>query len=414
MRIAYYVPRARYLESCPGGEKRTSGDGMFITNVLTGLRERGHEVKLVSRVDVRDFWLGRLPARRLLAEAALVRGVVKKFSPDAWLVYAASVQYPDLFGWWQHRGRYVLLGCEGSGQQRIQAMPKPWRQLYTYGFRKSLQRADKVVVVRAMGELGGAVQHFREWGVPAERICFLPLAVKPWKHLPSREEARRILGLPQEGPLIVCVSRFSVRRYKGDPRPGKTEAVLDLMRAFATLPPNAVLVLVGDGEGRRQIEEEAARLKISDRVRLAGAVAHSDVSWYYAACDFFAIPEQAESNRPYQALLEAQACGRAIVTMKTDLAQMTTEAGRTGLLAKDLNEFQAHLQALAQDRNRCEEMGRAAAAFVARSFSIEVRARQIEELLLGQLEASTVRRPAPVPQSAVLASESTLTNSPTI
>jgi glycosyltransferase involved in cell wall biosynthesis len=141
---------------------------------------------------------------------------------------------------------------------------------------------------------------------------------------------------------------------------------------------------------------------------LAGEVEHSDVSWYYAACDFFAIPEQAESNRPYQALLEAQACGRAIVTMKTDLAQMTTEAGRTGLLAQDLNEFQAHLQALAQDRNRCEEMGRAAAAFVARSFSIEVRASQIEELLLGQLEASTVRRPAPVPQSAVLASEETL------
>ena len=408
MRIAYYVPRAGYLESCPGGEKHTSGSGMFITNVLTGLRERGHEVRIISRVDMRDFWLGRLPARRLLAEAALVRGVVRKFSPDAWLVYASSVQYPDLFGWWQNPKSYVLLGCEGSGQQRIQAMPKPWRQLYAYGFRKSLQRADKVVVVRAMGELGGAVQHFREWGVPAERICFLPLAVKPWKHLPSREEARRVLGLPQEGPLILCVSRFSVRRYKGDPRPGKTEAVLDLMRAFATLPPNAVLVLVGNGEGRRQIEEEAARLKISDRVRLAGEVEHSDVSWYYAACDFFAIPEQAESNRPYQALLEAQVCGRPIVTMKTDLAQMTTEAGRAGLLAADLNEFQAHLLALAQDRNRCEEMGRAAAAFVARSFSIEVRASQIEELLHGPLEASTVRRPAPVPQSAVLASEETL------
>ena len=160
MRIAYCVPRAGYLESCPGGEKRTSGDGMFITNVLTGLRKRGHEIKIISRVDMRDFWLGRLPARRLLAEAALVRGAVKRFSPDAWLVYASSVQYPDLFGWWQHPPRYVLLGCEGSGQQRIKALPRPWRQLYTFGFRKSLERADKVVVVRSMGELGGAIQHF--------------------------------------------------------------------------------------------------------------------------------------------------------------------------------------------------------------------------------------------------------------
>src|SRR5207237_8459212 len=93
MRIAYYVPRATYLESCPGGEKHTSGSGMFITNVLTSLRDRGHDVKIISRVDLRDFCLGRLPARRLLAAAALVRGEVRRFAPDAWLGYAFSGQH---------------------------------------------------------------------------------------------------------------------------------------------------------------------------------------------------------------------------------------------------------------------------------------------------------------------------------
>ena len=91
--------------------------------------------------------------------------------------------------------------------------------------------------------------------------------------------------------------------------------------------------------------------------------------------------------------------------MQTDLAHMTTEAGRTGLLAKDLNEFQAHLHALAQDRSRCDEMGQAAAAFVARSFSMEVRASQIEEVLLGQGEDSNVRYPAPVRKGGVLSAE---------
>ena len=412
MRIAYYVPRATYLESCPGGEKHTSGSGMFITNVLTGLRDRGHEVKIISRLDVRGFWRGQLPARRLLAEAALVRGEVKRFSPDAWLVYASSVQYPDLFGWWQHPKRYVLLGCEGSGEQRVEALPKPWRHLYTFAFRNSLQRAHKGVAVRAMGGLGGAIQHLRSWGVPEERICFLPLAVKTWTRLPSREEARRVLGLPQDGPIVLCVSRFSVRKHKDDPRPGKAESVLDLMRAFAALPRNALLLLVGDGEGRAQIENEAARLHLEERVHLAGEVEHSEISWYYAACDFFAIPEKAESNRPYQALLEAQAAGRAVITMDTDLAQITTEAGRTGLLAKDSEEFQTHLLALAKDRSRCDEMGRAAAAFVARSYSIEVRAAQIEQLLLGSAEAANVRYPLPAHQSGVFSAQEMLTKNP--
>ncbi|PYU18235.1 MAG: hypothetical protein DMG30_28480 [Acidobacteria bacterium] len=402
MRIAYYVPRASYLESCPGGEKHTSGSGMFITNVLTGLRDLGHEVKIVSRLDVRDFWRGRLPLRRLLAEAALVRGEVKRFSPDAWLVYASSVQYPDLFGWWQHPQRYILLGCEGSGEQRVKALPRPWRDLYTFAFRKSLKRADKVVVVRTMGELGGAIQHLRGWGVPEERMCFLPLAVKTWTRLPSREEARRVLGLQTEGPIILCVSRLSLRKHKDDPRPGKAESVLDLIRAFAALPRNALLLLVGDGNGRGQIENEAARLNLGERVHLAGEVEHSEISRYYAACDFFAIPEKAESNRPYQALLEAQAAGRAVVTMDTDLGRITMEADRTGLLAKDFDEFQSHLLALAKDRSLCDEMGRAAAAFVARSFSMELRATQIEQLLLGSSEGSNIRYPLPAAKGSVL------------
>ena len=81
MRVAFHVPRARYLENCPGGEKPTSGDGMLIFNLLKALRKLGHEVRVVSRLDARDFWLGRLPKRRLIAQAALVRGDMKRLHP---------------------------------------------------------------------------------------------------------------------------------------------------------------------------------------------------------------------------------------------------------------------------------------------------------------------------------------------
>ena len=38
-----------------------------------------------------------------------------------------------------------------------------------------------------------------------------------------------------------------------------------------------------------------------------------------------------------------RAAGRAILTMDTNLGHITTEAGRTGFLAKDFQEFQSHL-----------------------------------------------------------------------
>lgn len=357
---------------------------MFIANLLAVLRERGYQVRIVSRLDARDFWRGRLPARRLIAEAALVRRDMKRFSPDAWLVYAPSVECPDLFGWWQRPKRYVLLGCEGWGDRKVKALRGPWRWLLTTSFRRSLLCADMITVLRPK-----IARSLRRAGVPEERVCVLPLAIKTWNHVPCREEARRVLGLPQQTPVILCVSRFSVRRHESDPRPGKTEAILDLLAAFATLPSNALLLLVGDGRGRRQLEEEAVRLRVAGRVRFAGEVEHSDVNSFYAASDFFAYPDNGESNRPYQAMLEAQACGRPVLAMQTHSADSILEPGRTGLLAKDLEEFQARLSTLVQDRSRCEELGREGPAYVARFFSIENRVRQVEELLLGGREVST-------------------------
>src|ERR671923_1707365 len=386
MRIAFHVPSAGFLESCPGGENPTSGDGVVIANLVEALRKRGHNVRIVSRVDARDFWQGRLPAHWLVTEAAMVRGRMKRFSPDAWLVYFSRITCPDLFGWWLNPKRYVILKGGAPGTKNVMAtMPKLWRTLYTYVYRQSLLRADKI---EAFSPKDAA--HLHSQGVPEERICVLPCPIKPWTHIPCREEARHMLGLPQDARIILCVSRLAVRRGPNDRRPSKTESVLHLVRAFASLPPNALLLLVGDGPGRRQVEEQVARLQVGGRVRFAGTVEHSDVVWYDAACDFFAFPELSEGNSAFVASVEAQACGRPVVSMQNSRSLGMVDPGRTGLLAKDLDEFQAHLLALVQDRNRCQEMGRAGPAFVARSLTVDVRARQVEELLLGQMDVSAI------------------------
>src|SRR5262249_11719155 len=204
-----------------------------------------------------------------------------------------------------------------------------------------------------------------------ERLYVLPPAVKTWAWMPSPEEARRSLGLPEEAPVILCVSRLS--EHKDDRRPGKTGFILDLLAALALaqLPPDVLCILVGDGPGRQRVEEKIATLKLQGRIRLVGSVPHDDLRWFYAACDLFAFLDQ--QDRPRLAILEAQASGRPVVTMHTRSAELTVDAGRTGLLAKDLEEFQAHLAALAFDRARCESMGKAGPEYIARFHSIETR-----------------------------------------
>jgi glycosyltransferase involved in cell wall biosynthesis len=365
LKIALHVPRASYLDL------GTSGDPIFLHGLIEGLRDRGHEVEMVSRVDVRDYWRGRLPARRLVFETIAIRRRVKRFSPDAWLVYGPSATYPDLFGWWLRPKRYVLLA---TGIGKPERMPRPWRWIFARAHRRSLTRADTVAVYRPKSR-----KSLQERGVEDERIVVLPLASPGWDSVPTQAEARRRLDLPLDAPIVLSVSRLPPARSDG--RPWKTEMVLELLVAGTSLPPEATLVHVGDGPGRERVEEKARNLGLDGRFRLAGAVEHRDAVWYFAACDFLAFPDLRDF--PWLAVLEAQSCGRPVVTTKTRSAELTVDEGRTGLLADDRQEFEAQMTALALDRARCRSMGAAAREYIEQTHSMEVRLRQIEDLLTG-------------------------------
>jgi phosphatidylinositol alpha-1,6-mannosyltransferase len=172
-----------------------------------------------------------------------------------------------------------------------------------------------------------------------------------------------------------------VSRFTGDDEASerKTETVLKLLDVFCALPPSSLLLIVGDGPGRPRIESAIAAQGLEDRVRLVGAVAHDDLKWYFAASDIYAYPDLLD--RPRLSVLEAQASGRPVVALRNGSAELTVEAGRTGLLADDMDEFRSQLAALVADRAQSAAMGEAARRYVLERHSIDVRAGQLEELL---------------------------------
>jgi glycosyltransferase involved in cell wall biosynthesis len=357
VRIAFCAPRASYLNP-----ELISGDTIMVSLLLTSLRGRGHDVEVASRRDVRDLWRGRVSLRRFAAEARATTREMRRFSPDAWLVYAPAITYPDLLGWWQGAKRYVIYGGMHSGSGS--ALPRRWRPFFVFAYRRCLRRADQLAVFRAK-----SAERVRAEGVPPDRVRVLPPCGRTWTELPSQEHARERLELPPERPVVLCVSRFSDR---------KTDSVVDLVRAFATLAPDALLVLVGEGPGRDRIESAATAAGVHDRVRFLGTV--RDPSTCYVASDLLAFPDR-HRDSPRLAILEAQGCGRPVVAMRTPSAELTVEHGRTGLLAHDLDDFTVSLAVLAADPARRDAMGRAARQYVERRHSIDVRVREIEDML---------------------------------
>ena len=166
---------------------------------------------------------------------------------------------------------------------------------------------------------------------------------------------------------------------KKDGRPWKTELVVQVVDAFASAPADAELVVVGDGPGRARVEDRAAELGARRRVRLVGEVPNEQLAAVYAACDVFALPDLLD--RPWLSVLEAQSCGRPVVTTDSRASRVTVDAGRTGLLARDLDDFAERMCELAADRERCRRMGEAGREYVASRHSLDVRIDQIEELL---------------------------------
>ena len=114
--------------------------------------------------------------------------------------------------------------------------------------------------------------------------------------LSKREELRRQFGLADE-LVIGHVGRFNPQ--KNHP------FLMDIFAALLKKESNAVLLLVGGGEGMSQIREKAQKLGIAEHVRFLGV--RSDVADLMQAMDVFVLPSLYE-GLPVT-MVEAQAAG---------------------------------------------------------------------------------------------------------
>jgi phosphatidylinositol alpha-1,6-mannosyltransferase len=102
--------------------------------------------------------------------------------------------------------------------------------------------------------------------------------------------------------------------------------------------PDAVLLLVGDGPGRRRLERLAAHAGVRESVVLTGGVPWEEVPAYTDAGDVFAMPCRTrrmglEPEAWGIVSLEAQACGLPVLIGRSGGAPETLSRGVPGLVA---------------------------------------------------------------------------------
>ncbi len=200
----------------------------------------------------------------------------------------------------------------------------------------------------------------------------------------SRKDWRAKEGFNDTDVLFVCVARFG---------PQKNHALL--LKSFAHGPasdPRAHLVLVGEGELRANLEEQAKKLNIAGKVHFLGL--HSDIPDVLGAMDAFVLSSDYEGNP--LSILEAMASGLPIVSTAVGGVPKLFEDGNEGFLVPpgDCQGLAKSMNSLLKYEAAREFMGAAAATRAGKNYDVANMVHAYEDVyedLLAHSQPRNVR-----------------------
>ncbi|MEU4113681.1 glycosyltransferase family 4 protein [Kitasatospora sp. NPDC028055] len=217
----------------------------------------------------------------------------------------------------------------------------------------------------------------------AARMVQLPPGVDETTFHPGSggAEVRRRLGLADR-PVVVCVSRLV-------PRKGQ-DTLIEAMPLILRDVPDAVLLIVGGGPYRAELEKLADATGVRDSVRFTGSVPWAELPAHYGAGDVFAMPcRTRRGGLDVEGLgivyLEASATGLPVVAGDSGGAPDAVLEGETGYVVPggSAEASAERIVRLLRDEELRRRMGEAGRRWVERSWRWDLLAGRLTSLLAG-------------------------------
>jgi teichuronic acid biosynthesis glycosyltransferase TuaC len=374
--------------------------GTFVHQQVRALRDRGHDVRVISPVAWAPPFLPQYAAHRsvprctrvddvpvlhprmfVLPGARLGTGIVhttrRAVCPHVRRTYRdwpfdlvhAHMLVPD--GWAAASAGHavgvpVVATAHGSADVLSTPNRSPaWRRTVI----EAITEIDEIIAVsQAVADGVCDLAH------PRHGVRVIPNGADPARFAVGDKAAdRRALGIPEDRPVALFVGHLT-----------DLKGIANLIEAIGTNRARGIappyLAVVGDGPLRGALEARVAELGLTDTVRFAGKVAHDDVGTWMGACDVLVLPSLSEGLPTV--ICEAMVVGRAVVATAVGGTPELVEPGVTGQLVPpgDVPSLADAIVDVLGTPGRAEAMGGAAAARAADTLTWAAVAARIEDV----------------------------------
>jgi glycosyltransferase involved in cell wall biosynthesis len=350
------------------------GQEIRILTEAEGMLSRGHEVMLLT------------PHSACIYDAARRRGIpalavpIEKKRPGALMA---------MIGWLgRHRDGYDVINTHSSTDSWLTALARAW-----------LRRAPPIVRTRHVSTAVGkgwttrwlytqASAHIvttgealrrqlaRDNGFELSRMTSVRTGIDLVRFRSMDQAAcRRALGVDARPALGIVAT---LRDWKGH------DYLLDAWTRLRSAFPQWQLLVIGDGPQRARLEARTADEGLADSVRFVGN--QDDVPKWLNSLDLFVLPSFGDEGVP-QGIMQAMACGLAVVSTPVGAIEEAVQRGRTGLLVppRDAAALAEALASLMGDAVGRRAFGEAGHAYAQAHFGVDMMLDKMEAVFRGAI-----------------------------
>lgn len=232
-------------------------------------------------------------------------------------------------------------------------------------FSDTIKHSDAVVTV------SNVLKKKVEMYSSPRRVESIPMGVDTRIFRPANnvQEVRQRLSLPLDTHVILFVGR-----------PEYEKGIFELIKAFKIVCQsimNVILAVVGYTQSSSECVSYIQHNGLADRVRILGSLPHIQVRDWMSACDIFVLPSHSEGLPTV--VVEAMACGRAVVATPVGGVPQILEDGQNGIITpvKKPEILAEKIRLLIEDPNLRERYGRAARETVVNGYDVRISASRL-------------------------------------